>query len=533
MKSDGTHSKPAHNDSATSMISSLQVHIGSHRLSAALMTRVLVTGILAAAGFLRMWKINTFGYNSDEAVYSGQAAALAGDPALREIFPIFRAHPLLHQFLMALLFFFGVDDLRGRLLVVAIGLGTIYVVYLLGKLLYGTGAGLLAALFMALMPYHVIVTRQVLLDGPLVFCSTLTLYLLAKYATTKEPIWLHASGVGLGLTFLAKETGIILLGAIYAFLALSGEIRVRLSDLALSLLLLIVMILPFPVSLWLAGGSSIGQSYLIWQLVRQPNHTWEFYATTVPQAIGYLVILAAVVGLWLARRERSWRETLLIWWIIVPVIFFQLWPTKGYQYLLPITPAFAILAGRTLSNRAKTNTGQAVRSEAGKTGLSTLFAGVIAVSLSAYSWQQIQPSISGSFLAGTGGVPGGREAGRWVLENTPAGATLLTIGPSMGNIIQFYGHRRAYGLSVSTNPLRRNPAYQPVINPDQQIRLGAIQYLVWDAYSASRSAFFSERVLRLARDFSGRVIHTESVTVTLDDGSLAQKPVIIIYEVRQ
>jgi len=52
---------------------------------------------------------------------------------------------------------------------------------------------------------------------------------------------------------------------------------------------------------------------------------------------------------------------------------------------------------------------------------------------------------SGTFLAGTGGVPGGREAGRWLHNNAPPGAQLLTIGPSMANILQFYGERRAFG----------------------------------------------------------------------------------------
>ena len=36
-------------------------------------------------------------------------------------------------------------------------------------------------------------------------------------------------------------------------------------------------------------------------------------------------------------------------WIVVPVVFFMLWPVKGYQYLLPIAPPVAILAGRALA----------------------------------------------------------------------------------------------------------------------------------------------------------------------------------------
>jgi hypothetical protein len=128
-------------------------------------------------------------------------------------------------------------------------------------------------------------------------------------------------------------------------------------------------------------------------------------------------------------------------------------------------------------------------------------------------------------------VVGRREAGLWIQTHLPEGATLMTIGPSMGNILQFYGQRKAFGLSVSPNPLRRNPSYQPIYNPDFQIRSGEIRYLVWDAFSASRSAFFSERLLEYARKYNGRVIHTESAQVSSTRGQTADKLVIVIYEV--
>src|SRR6266487_2358134 len=135
--------------------------------------RLSMAAIFGIASFLRLWQINALGYNSDEAVYAGQGAAIAADPVLKGIFPVFRAHPLLFQFILAVGFRFGVNDLVGRLLSVLAGLATVYLVYRLGTLLYGRRVGMIAALFMALMPYHVVVTRQVLLDGPMVLCATL------------------------------------------------------------------------------------------------------------------------------------------------------------------------------------------------------------------------------------------------------------------------------------------------------------------------------------------------------------------------
>ena len=235
-----------------------------------------------------------------------------------------------------------------ELTVAALGVATVYLVYELGRLLYGRPAGLIAALLMALMPYHVVVTRQVLLDGPMTFFATLTLLLLARFVLTGRRWWLYGAGAAMGLTLLSKETSIVLLGAIYAFLALTPELRVRLRDLAVSMGVMGLVIAPFPLSLMLAGRTGTGESYLTWQLFRRPNHDWLFYFTTVPEAIGPLVVLAAVVGLWLLRREASWRETLLVSWIAVPVAFFWLWPVKGFQYLLPIAPALAVLAASAL-----------------------------------------------------------------------------------------------------------------------------------------------------------------------------------------
>src|SRR6185503_20471394 len=93
--------------------------------------------VVTVAVGLRVWGLNQLGYNTDEAVYAGQAAAIAKDPTLKEIFPIFRAHPLLFQFVLALVFQFGVSDLAGRLTAVAISLATVYLVYRVGTVLYG------------------------------------------------------------------------------------------------------------------------------------------------------------------------------------------------------------------------------------------------------------------------------------------------------------------------------------------------------------------------------------------------------------
>jgi hypothetical protein len=108
---------------------------------------------------------------------------------------------------------------------------------------------------------------------------------------------------------------------------------------------------------------------------------------------------------------------------------------------------------------------------------------------------------------------------------------MMSIGPSMANVLQFYGRRKVYGLSVSPNPLHRNPVYEPIRNPDRMIRENALQYIVWDAFSADRSPFFERGLMRYVRRYHGRVVHTETVEARSSDGRAVRRPLIVLYEV--
>ena len=308
-----------------------------------------VLAVLAVAGFLRFWQLDAVGFNSDEAVYTGTAASIAGNTSLSGIFPIFRAHPVLFQMLLSLLLKNEVSDGTARALPALIGVCTVAVTYLLGRRLYGHGSGLIGALFLAVMTYHVVVSRQVLLDGLMTLCATGVLYCMVRYSETSSLRWLLATGAMMGATVLAKETSIVLVGGLYAYFALTPAIRLRFRHLVAAGLTTIAVVMAFPVALSLSGQSSVGQNYLLWQLFRRSNHPLDFYLTVVPSAVGFLVLAAAIGGLVWIRHENTWRERLLVCWCLVPIAFFTLWPVKGYQYLLPIAPVAAILlAGEAL-----------------------------------------------------------------------------------------------------------------------------------------------------------------------------------------
>ena len=202
-----------------------------------------------------------------------------------------------------------------------------------------------AAAVLAVMPYHVIVTRQALLDGPETTLFLLSMYLLARYSRDAEARWLFAAAFAAGLTVLAKETAILLIPIAVAYFLLTPTVKLSLVRILVALAIFIAAFGPYPAAILIGKGTGAAQAFFLWEVLRQPNHPWTFYAEVLPGAIGPLIFVAGVIGLILAIHRGHWQDRLLLAWLAVPIAFFEVWPVKGYQYLLPVAPAVAILVG--------------------------------------------------------------------------------------------------------------------------------------------------------------------------------------------
>jgi 4-amino-4-deoxy-L-arabinose transferase-like glycosyltransferase len=500
---------------------------------------LLTIGVIVAIGaVIRLVNINSVGLNSDEAVYSGQAAALSGDVGYQQFFAIFRAHPLLVQFMLSVLFQFGVNDVAGRLLSVGFGVAAIALTYQLGTLLFSRRVGLVAAAALALLPYHVAVSRQMLLDGPEMTLWLLATYFLARYAASASPRWMYASAFTAGLTVLAKETAVLFIVVGIAFALMTPTVRLGARRLVVAAGAFLLAVSPYPASILLSGASDTARSFLLWQVLRQPNHTGTFYFEVLVAACGPILLILAVLGVIASIRIGGWQDRLLLAWVFVPIAFFEAWPVKGYQYLLPVAPALAILAARTLEapwhewlsgwlRRRRIDAKQLV----GAGAFASLLVPVLVLgSLAPTTLATVATTSAQGSLAGTGGLPGGREAGLWIRDHVPPGATFMTIGPTMSNIIQFYGHRHSLALSVSPNPQRRNPAYDPILNPDRAIQTLEIHYAVFDVWSASRSPFFTATLRRYIAKYDGKLIYEQRAVTRDANGDAGEQVVIQLYQ---
>jgi 4-amino-4-deoxy-L-arabinose transferase-like glycosyltransferase len=375
------------------------------------------------------------------------------------------------------------------------------------------------------MPYHVLVSRQALLDGPAALWATLALFCLARFVRTERGIWVVAAASLLGLAVLSKESALILSGAMFLFLASRRWTALTRGALFLAAVVLGLLVLAYPFGYFVSGEGTSWTSYVTWQLLRRGEQPWYSYLVAIAPALGGPVLLGVLGAGPLLWRERGWREALLALWIVVPLAFFLLWPVKGFAHLVVIAPPMAILAARALMELP-----QLLRRPVSD----QVLAGGVAVAclwLAVTGAWMLRAAPLGTLPAGAAGLVGGRNTAEWIDDNLPRGATLMSTDPAMADILQFYGHRRTLGLSVPAGLGVRNPAHTPIENPDLQIRQSEIQYIVWDTYAGARHPAEAERLLAYVQRYHGREIYRYEGERASADGR-ATFPITIVYEVR-
>jgi hypothetical protein len=500
-----------------------------------------VLAIIGIALYVRLIHLTALGFNSDEAVYTGQAGALAGVGDYARNFSPFRAHPLLLQTILAMEFTIlgHMSEFMSRATVVVTGVAAVFSTYLLGRRMFGLAAGLGAAAALAVMPYHVFISRQVLLDVPAGLAILLAFAALYRYNGPTTRRWLYLAAALGGIGCVIKETMIVFAPAALLYLAWSQILkRTRVRDLALCGALMLVMLAPFISTRFLFSGSGAG-GYIIYQLFRPPNHPawyfpvvfWIFITPVATAVVAYGVILACI--------QRTRADKLLLSWLAVFGAFFQFWPTKLLPYAIILVPAMVILGARGLVDlygKIRDRWSNVVAAAAAAVMALAVLGPMIGPAARAGNVIR-DSSFSGPLTTDVEvqDFAGGRETGLWFAEHTPSNAVALTMGPSLGNLVSFYGDRDFFALSVSSDPKLRNPAYRPIPNPDLDIRQLEVQYAVWDAYTADRSQWYADRLMNYVRKYSG--IPVFSVWVdgnTVDSGPGAPPPGaevrIVVYQ---
>jgi hypothetical protein len=479
--------------------------------------------IIIFASVLRLWDLGSTGFNNDEAIYSGQAATLAGHKESQQYFSIYRAHPLLLQFMISILFSnFGINDTIARIIPAVLGIFTIIVTYLIGKLLYNTKIATVASIVIAILPYHIVISRQVLLDVSLSFFYTLLLFSIARhFRRPNDVIWLYSIGICSGLSFLSKEVGIFALIASIICIILIKSFSLKNLIIIVASFLLASSPYWIPI-LTIQEAHDAALAYWHWQTSRDPNQPDSFYFTLISrEALGFILtglFILSVIYAFISKTIKKPEVFILLIWVAIPIILFQFLAVKGYAFLAPVVPPFVLLGVSFLFSEWMQ-----------KIPYHRIIIIVLIPLIFIFSGPMLHNflDIRATHLVGSGGEPYSREGALWIRDNIGDKGVFLTLDTRTANVIKYYSNNNALALHSNNNP-----AYTRVNNPDLLILNHKIDYLVYEVYLAEQLRYLKDEAKELSQlvtKYNAIPIHIEYETYVDNHGKKLMKPGLIIY----
>ncbi|HXF40990.1 MAG TPA: glycosyltransferase family 39 protein [Blastocatellia bacterium] len=260
----------------------------------------------------------------------------------------------------------------------AIALGAMIMIataYGLGRTMHSNGAGLLAALCLAIAPRFLMFSRRIMIDVyvSMFMALALLLFVLAEQRPGKRRLYLTLMYASAGLGVLTKGPVAVFLPAVVLiiYLIIRRQLnRLREMMLPTGLLIVALIVLPWYLAIYAQHGWTHIETFILKDNLSRfaaeawgPRRGFFFYVPVVlgdlfPWALFLLpLIWIAISKLWSTRAEHAAenaaRESrlslLVVVWVVVIVAFFSFSKSKEDLYILPAYPAIAALIGGGLA----------------------------------------------------------------------------------------------------------------------------------------------------------------------------------------
>lgn len=260
---------------------------------------------------------------------------------------------------------FGVNEFSARLFSALCGVGTVVATYLVGQKLFNRWIGFLGALVLLSSSHFIRCARFGMLDAPLTFFMTLSLYFFWRgYERNRYLIF---SGIAAGLAIMVKGFGGFLIFPItWLYCIFSGEYEILLrSSYWVGLMVAAGIALPWNLYEMMSHGSLFMREVVVKHLFQRTftvldGHKGNFYfyiRTLVNKYHPWVLIglFSAPFFLFKAIKERVGGALYLAVWMFFVFAVFTLTQTKLAHYILPIYPALSLTVGYVLARIFKEN----------------------------------------------------------------------------------------------------------------------------------------------------------------------------------
>jgi 4-amino-4-deoxy-L-arabinose transferase-like glycosyltransferase len=282
----------------------------------------------------------------------------------------------------------GISVFANRLVTVIFSVLTLFVVFEFGYRTYGPKVGLLAAVFLGIMPGYFWLSRMAMIETMLIFFFTVSALFFFSWLRTNKTLFLFLSGLSVGLGILTKYQ-LVIVGAIMLMsLVLFGRgyLKKKLSRFPLLILTVVAVVTPWIVVSYQLYASGMFNTWLYAMNIGNPDKllyslglssgglgrfpTWfyvvpsslqtpifYFVELTLPYVdvhpISFFLYALGLLGMaFFAFRRKTIDKYFLLWFVVV-YVFFTAIPNKQWRYLVPIFPVLAFSAASLLMSAFK------------------------------------------------------------------------------------------------------------------------------------------------------------------------------------
>lgn len=251
---------------------------------------------------------------------------------------------------------FGLNMLALRLPSILLSTLGIWLIYAIGRDLFGKRVGFIAAFLLSTHSLTLELTGGRVatdhIDLYFMVFIELAVYLAIRFAKTKKP-WLNLlCGVSIGLAILSKWLPALIVCPIWLLLLLDSKKFTFKQILGHGLLLCLsitAIALPWQVFIHLqypaeAAWESEYNALHITEVLDNQGGPWYYHFAKMPVLFGELIFIPVAWYLYkMIKRPLHYKRLTLVTWFLIPFLFFSFVATKMQGYTIFTAPALFII----------------------------------------------------------------------------------------------------------------------------------------------------------------------------------------------
>lgn len=285
--------------------------------------------------------------------------------------------PVYYYFMAPFLWAWHMDPVGPAVMVALFGVATALLVYLLGKELFGTGAGLIASLLYTLSPIVIAYSRSSWNPNLVPFFTTVLMYCLWKWYVTGKGKYFFWVGISLGIGLQLHYLYVFLFPVVFVWSILYGRSKKYIPAYALGLLGFVIGYAPFlafelrhgfpntiSIVRFIFAGKDTGFSAnifinnindvafrlfgrLVFRLPQEELQNalpaWQLTTwlvaikTSIWASLGLMVGIVMAIFPFAHKKEQLQKSAVLVLvWLLIPLILFGLYRRGIYEYYFGI-----------------------------------------------------------------------------------------------------------------------------------------------------------------------------------------------------